>query len=95
MLPPGTPQYAAGVVEVLKGQLAWRTTAPGTQQVVFPASVVAEQRVATNGLYRFVLSPGSYVLRAHYARPVNFTPFKEVVLTNGATVRADIPNMCM
>ncbi len=56
---------------------------------------MAEQHVTTNGSYRFVLSPGSYVLRAHYATPESFTPFKEFVLQPGTSVRADIPNMCM
>jgi hypothetical protein len=93
---PNGPRYSAGVVDVLKGQVTWRTTAPGTQQAVFPESVVAEQRVATNGSYRFVLSPGSYVLRAHYnATPANSTPWMQVILVSGTTVRADIPNSCL
>jgi uncharacterized membrane protein len=83
------------VVDVLQGQLTWRTTSPGNQQVVYPTSVVGEQSVTTNGSYRFVLSPGNYVLRAHYASSVNFTPWKQIVLMSGATVKADIPNMCI
>jgi hypothetical protein len=82
-------------VDVLKGQVTWKTTAPGIQQAVFPESVVAEQRVTTNGLYRFVLGPGSYVLRAHYATFRSFTTWKQVVLVSGTTVSADIPNMCL
>jgi uncharacterized membrane protein len=93
-------RYAAGVVDVLKGRLTWRATSPGNQQVVFPTSVVAEQSVTANGVYRFVLSPGSYVLRAHYGASVTangapLTPWKQIVLMSGTTVKADIPNMCI
>jgi hypothetical protein len=90
----GGPRFAAGFVEVLKGQMTSRPSSPGIQQLVFPELVVTEQHVATNGSYRFVLSPGSYVLRAHYSTP-GITPFKEVVLAPGSAVTADIPNMCM
>lgn len=89
------PRYSAGLVDVLKGQVTWRTTAPGNQQAVFPESVVTEQRVSTNGSYRFVLGPGRYVLQAHFPAPVNVTPFTEVVLATGTVVTVDIPNMCL
>ena len=75
--------------------MASRPSSPGVQQLVFPEHVVAEQHVTTNGSFRFVLSPGSYVLRAHYATAGSVTPFKEVVLGPGTIVTADIPNMCI
>lgn len=62
---PG-PQYVAGTVTVLRGQVTWRTIRPGTSQAVFPSERVASQTVGTEGLYQFQLDPGTYVLRGQY-----------------------------
>jgi hypothetical protein len=91
----GGPRYSAGLVDVLRGEVAWKPMADGNSQAVFPEAVVAEQRVTTNGSYRFLLPAGRYVLQAHFAPPANIVPFREIAVETATTMRADIPNMCM
>jgi hypothetical protein len=64
---PGGPTYVAGTVTVLRGQVTWKPTGPGSSVPVLPTAQVTEQTLATNATYRFLLDPGSYVLEAHYA----------------------------
>jgi hypothetical protein len=90
---PG-PQYVAGTVTVLRGQVTWRTIRPGTSQAVFPSEKVASQTVGAEGLYQFQLDPGTYVLRGQYISG-NVQPFTSVVVKPGFTTRVDIPNECI
>lgn len=92
---PNGEQYAAGTVTVLKGQVSWRTTSPGTSVVVFPKIVAARATVATNASYQFDLTPGTYVLQAHFPAPANAVPFIGITVKVGATEHVDIPNMCI
>jgi hypothetical protein len=86
-VPNGT-RYAGGVVSALKGQVIWRTTPNGNLGNVLPTDLVAQQFVPTNGNYRFVLEPGSYVLQAGISYTV-------VTLQPGDDMYLDIPNMCL
>ena len=64
---PSEPTYVAGTVTVYRGRVTWKPDRPGSFVAVLPSARVAEQTVATNATYRFVLEAGSYVLQAHYA----------------------------
>ena len=92
---PGGPTYAAGTVTVLRGAVSWRSTGPGSSQVVFPVSVAALAIVATNTTYRFVLAPGEYVFRAAFPPPVKPTPWISITVQSGSAQHVDIPNMCI
>lgn len=89
----------AGTVAVFRGHVTWKPTEPGNWVAVLPTARVAEQRVATNATYRFVLDPGSYVLQAHYAgarfaSADAIVPFIAVTVRGGAVVPVSIPNEC-
>jgi len=90
----GGPRYAAGTVTVLKGRVTWKRIDGQSRRPVFPTHVVADARVATNGMYRFILAPGHYVLRARYQQPANVHPYVQVALKPGRVVHVDIPNIC-
>lgn len=92
---PNGEQYAAGTVTVLKGQVSWRTTSPGTSVVVSPKIVAAQATIATNASYQFGLAPGKYVLQAHFPAPATAVPFISITVTAGASEHVDIPNMCI
>ena len=86
--------YEAGTVTVLKGQVTVRSTGPYTSENVFPTTVIAQENVAMNGTYRFVLDPGQYVLRARYSSGGDSWPFAEVTLRAGSNLKIDIPSRC-
>ncbi|MGH2447486.1 MAG: hypothetical protein ACRDFS_02625, partial [Chloroflexota bacterium] len=88
------PRYAAGVVTVFRGRIRREHMRSGGYRWSYPTHVVARQRVRTNGTYRFVLSPGWYVLEARYLRPSNMHPFTRVKLHRGAIVHRGIPDLC-
>ena len=93
---PGGPHYAAGSVVALKGRIRWQqTSVPGNSAQVFPTDVVAQESVAVNTQFHFVLPAGDYVLRGQLPPPANVRPFTEITLKPGVTVSRDIPNMCM
>jgi hypothetical protein len=94
---PHGPTYVAGIVTVFRGTVTWKPVAPGTYLAVLPTARVAEQSVATNSTYRFVLDPGSYVLQAHYAgASANaIGPFIGVTVRTGQVTDGSIPNVCM
>ena len=93
---PGIPHYAAGTVVALKGRPRRQPpSVPGTSFQVFPTDVVAQQSVAVNAQFHFVLPTGDYVLRAQFLPPANVRPFAVVTLRSGVTLSQDIPNMCM
>jgi hypothetical protein len=80
-----------GTVAVLKGQV---TAGLGSSGPVFPTTVVAQERVATNATYRFVLKPGDYVLHAQFPSPANVIPFTNITLRAGDNLSVDIPTVC-
>jgi hypothetical protein len=91
----GEPHYAAGTVTVLKGQLHWRSTGPGTSVIVFPAAVVVTEQVGLDASYDFILGPGDYVLRARFPGPANIEQWVSVTVRAGQTQHVDIPNTCI
>ena len=95
LVTPGGLAYAAGTVTVYKGQVAWRSTGPGTSTIVFPPVVVAHATVGANSTYRFVLAPGHYVLGAHYLGDGNGVSYTDTTVKAGTTTEADIPNECI
>jgi hypothetical protein len=84
---PNLPQYSAGTVTVLKGQVTWNGTGQGNLQEVLPTEVVAQQRVGTNETYRFVLEPGRYVIQSGVYASVTLQPSDDV--------HVDVPNLCI
>jgi hypothetical protein len=91
---PQTEQYAAATVTVREGHISWVPAGPGSSTMVLPKVVSARQSVSTNGLYRFSLAPGDYVLEAQFPPPANVTPVTTVTVKSGATAIVDIPNEC-
>jgi len=91
---PKLPHYAAGTVTVLKGEVTWRSS-PGTAEYVevLPTTVVAQESVPSNGMYRFDLEPGRYVLEA--APPGAYGPSAAVTVSAGDDLLVDIPNECI
>jgi hypothetical protein len=88
------PHYASGTVTVLEGQVTWRSS-PGTPEYVdvLPTTVVAQESVPTNGMYRFDLAPGRYVLEA--APRGSYGPYATVTVNAGDDLPVDIPNECI
>ena len=91
---PGGPQFAAGTVTVMRGQVRWQSVGNGNSQAVFPSDIVGTQTVGTNQVFQFQLDPGTYVVRAKYVGG-NVQPYTTVEVRAGVTARADIPNECM
>jgi hypothetical protein len=89
------PHYAAGTVTVLKGQVTWRSSQGEPNYVdVLPTTVVVQGKsIPTNGMYRFDLDPGRYVLEA--APPGSYGPYSTVTLNAGDDLLVDIPNTCI
>jgi hypothetical protein len=85
---PNAPRHAGGTVSALKGQVTWKPNAQGNLTDAFPTNRVAQQTVATDGTYWFLLEPGQYVLRAGVA-------YASVTVQPGDDLSADIPNMCI
>ena len=92
---PTDPKYAAGTVTALGGHPTWTTVGPGVSAEIFPTDVAGRASVGVNGMYRFVLAPGHYVVVATFPAPSNAQPFVEVAVRGGSTVEAGIPNMCI
>jgi hypothetical protein len=91
---PDLPHYAAGEVTVLKGEVTWRNGEGSRSQVdVLPAAVVTQVSLSANGMYRFDLEPGRYVLEA--APPGAYGPHTAVTVSAGDDLQADIPNVCI
>jgi len=88
----GGPLFEAGTVSALKGRIR-RLTIPNGATASFPNRVAGQEMVATNERYRFVLAPGSYVLRATFPGG-NVHPFVTVTVRAGTVGHANVPNMC-
>lgn len=89
---PDLPHYAAGTVTVLEGQVTWRSSQGTPSYVdVLPTTVVAHESVPTDGMYRFDLDPGRYVLEAAPAGA--YGPYATV--SAGDDLLVDIPNVCI
>jgi len=90
---PGGPEYSAGIVTVLRGQITWISQGHGNRKPVFPRRVAGKARVTTYGSYRFVLPPGPYVFTARLPHS-NAAPFVQVIVKRGVQLHFDIPNIC-
>lgn len=87
----------AGTVVALRGHITWKPIAPGTWMIVYPKGpAVASQHIADNydQTFRFALPPGHYVLAGRYDHGSGYGTFREVTVTAGANLRADLPNLC-
>ena len=88
-----------GTVVALRGRATWKQVAPGSWMIQLPKGpVVASQHISKNydQTFRFALSPGHYVIAAHYdENPAgDYGPFSEVTITAGGAYRVDLPNDC-
>lgn len=93
----GGPRYAAGTVRVAR-LARLRSSLAGVEEeraaLISSKQMVATATVAQNGLYRFRLSPGAYVLGAVFPPPGNAHPFIGFTVRAGAVEHVNIPNMC-
>lgn len=90
---PVTP----GTVYVLRGRLAWESAGPGMQRLVLPKGpAVASKYISDNydQTFRFALPPGQYVLAGRYGPGPGYAAFKQVTVTAGAVIQADLTNAC-
>jgi hypothetical protein len=88
---------APGTVVVLRGHITWKPIAAGTWMIVYPKGpAVASQHISDNydQTFRFALPPGPYVLAGQYDHGSGYGTFREVTVTAGASLRADLPNLC-
>jgi hypothetical protein len=97
-IPPASGRrIAPGTVVVLRGHITWKPIAPGTWMIVYPnGPAVASQHISDNydQTFRFALPPGHYVLAGQYDHGSGYGTFREVTVTAGANLRADLPNLC-
>jgi hypothetical protein len=87
----------AGTVVALRGRITWKPIGPGTWMIVYPKGpAVASQHIADNydQTFRFALPPGQYVVVGRYDHGSGYGTFREVTVTAGANLRADLPNLC-
>ena len=92
---PVTP----GTVVVLRGKITWKPDGPGAWHVVFPnGPAVAREHISDNydQTFRFALPPGHYVLAGRYdpSAGSGYATFREITVTAGATIQAELPDMC-
>jgi len=84
----------SGTVEALRGRQYLKPVDRWTSRFVFPAAVAARERVAQNQKFRLSsLSPGQYVILAHYARGNGIT-WQDVSVIGGRSADVDLPDMC-
>ncbi|HKV88149.1 MAG TPA: hypothetical protein VJT78_09145 [Candidatus Dormibacteraeota bacterium] len=91
---PGQPHYVAGTVIVLRGDVTWRAVGPAASVDVLPTAVAGRQTVSADGMYRFDLDAGHYVL-LDAARPGDYGPYATVTVGAGEDLLVDIPNSCI
>ncbi len=98
-LPFGHP-VTPGTVTVLRGKESWKPAGHGTYQLVLPATAVAHEYISDNyrQTFRFALPPGRYVITGRYEaeRPGTVGPLtlRDVTVSAGRIIRADLPNLC-
>ncbi len=88
---------APGTVVVLRGHITWKPIAAGTWMIVYPKGpAVASRHISDNydQTFRFALPPGPYVLAGQYDHGSGYGTFREVTVTAGTSLRADLPNLC-
>jgi hypothetical protein len=86
---------AAATVEALRGHEYLKSLGGGSYRFVFPVEVAARERVAQNQQFRFDrLSPGRYVIMAHYTGG-NAMTWVDILVVARRTADVDLPNMCM
>jgi len=96
--PTNGRRITPGTVVALRGHITWKPTAPGTWMMVYPKGpAVASQHISDNydQTFRFALPPGHYVLAGRYDPGSGYDTSREVTVTAGATLRVDLPNVCM
>ncbi len=88
--PPGHP---AGTVTVLRGSITWVPGMAGGFTPALPTEAVIEESIPADGGYRFKLSPGPYVLVAHYhQQPFGLVEaWAPVSVVAWQTTREDVP----
>ena len=92
---PVTP----GTVVVLRGKITWKPDGPAAWHVVFPnGPAVASEHISDNydQTFRFALPPGHYVLAGRYGPSTGseYATFREITVTAGAAIRAELPDVC-
>ncbi len=95
--PTNGRRITPGTVVALRGHITWKPTAPGTWMIVYPKGpAVASQHISDNydQTFRFALPPGPYVLAGQYDHGSGYGTFREVTVAAGASLRADLPNLC-
>lgn len=85
---------AAATVEALRGREYLKPLGGGSYRIVFPAVVAARERVSQNQKLRLGrLSPGRYVILAHYAGG-NAITWLDVSVIAGRTADIYLPYVC-
>jgi len=87
------PPYAAGTVTARRGVEGVRPV-PGGDVPSIPTDVVARQQVGKNQPFRFVLTPGTYVLAATFDGSGIPQTFLQTTLPPGVTLHRNLPNVC-
>jgi hypothetical protein len=59
---PPPPAHPAGTVVVLRGPVTWMPTGAGGFTLHLPTETVTAESIPADGQFRFILSPGPYVI---------------------------------
>jgi drug/metabolite transporter, DME family len=72
-------------------------SAPDVAATAPKGPAVASEHISNNydQTFRFALPPGHYVIAGRYDRSSGYGPFSEVTVTAGATIRVELPNVCL
>ena len=85
---------AAATVEALRGKEYLKPVGGGISDWIFPAVVAARERVSQNQKFRLGgLSPGRYVILAHYTGGNTIT-WWDVSVVAGRMADVNLPNTC-
>lgn len=88
-LPTQPPAHPAGTVVVLRGTDSWVPTGAGGVSPKLPTETVTAESIPAGGQYRFILSPGSYVIEV--TEP--FWDYFDVSVVAGQTIDTkDVPH---
>jgi hypothetical protein len=86
-------RYVGGNVIALKGVVGLKRSGTVTE-LRLPNEIVGRQRVPTGGEYHFTLPPGPYVIDLPHYGGGNVGTYVSLVIANGKTVHADLPDDC-